>query len=256
MSAGVLWRGTEHEPFEGSGQPFLEADLLYGDLLHGRSRTPYDGFAMTLRFGGGGPVSEARLLGRLLGEPFGTDGKFQFSVGQAYDFENNDAYSFGAQSVEAGVGFTQPLSSRIGLSLHGSGGLTVLGAIDSLPPDVTEVPEEEPESDAGQGVSEGPRFYDYGPGSKFTFRALLVRDNVPFAVAFYEGRQLYSLDGVRANHFLQHARLDLRVPIRGPIGFGVAGEYFSRHTYYQDEAQTRKLFRYPQFRTYLTWDIS
>jgi hypothetical protein len=92
------------------------------------------------------------------------------------------------------------------------------------------VPEEEPESDAGQGVSEGPRFYDYGPGSKYTFRALLLHDRAPFAVAFYEGRQLFSLDGLRANHFLQHARLDLRVPIYRKIGFGVAGEFFSRHT--------------------------
>jgi len=255
-SAGALWRGTEHEPFQGSGQAFLEADLFYGDLLHGRSRSPYDAFAMTMRFGGGGPVSEARLLGRLLGEPFGKNGKFQFSVAQAYDFQKNDAYAFGAQSFDGGVAFTHPLSSRISLALLGSGGLTVLGAIDSLPLGVEEVPEEEPESDAGQGVSEGPRFYDYGPGSKYTVRALLLRDNAPFAVAFYEGRQLFSLDGLRANHFLQHARLDLRVPIYRKIGFGVAGEFFSRHTYYQDAAKTEKEFRYPQFRTYLTWDIS
>ncbi len=213
-SAGVLWRGTEHEPFEGSGQAFLETDLFYGDPLQGRSRTPYDAFVMTLRFGGGSPVSEARLAGRLLGEPLGSSGKFQFSVAQAYDFQLNDAYAFGAQSFDAGIAFMHPLSSRVSLALLGSGGLTVLGAIDSLPLGVEEVPEEEEENrSGGQGVSEGPRFYDYGPGSKFTLRALLLRDTVPFVVAFYEGRQLYSLDGLRANHFLQHARLDLRVPI-------------------------------------------
>jgi Domain of unknown function (DUF3943) len=257
MSAGALWRGTEHEPFEGSAQAFLETDLLYGDVLQGRSRTPYDAFAMTLRFGGGSAVSEARLLGRLLGEPLGDSGKFQFTVAQSYDFQLNDAYSFGAQSFDAGVAFTHPLSSRFGLSLIGSGGLTVLGAIDSLPVGVEEVPEEEEEEPTGgQGVSEGPRFYDYGPGSKFTLRALFLHDRVPFAVAFYEGRQLYSLDGLRANHFLQHARLDLRVPIYRPIGFGVAAEYFFRHTYYQDVARTERMFRYPQFRTYLTWNIS
>ena len=146
MSGGVLFRGTEHEPFEGSGQAFLETDLLYGDVLAGRSRTPYDAFTMTLRFGGGSAVSEARLLGRLLGEPLGDSGKFQFTVAQAYDFQLNDAYSFGAQSFDAGVAFTQPLSSRFGVSLIGSGGLTVLGAIDSLPIGVEEVPEEEEEA--------------------------------------------------------------------------------------------------------------
>jgi hypothetical protein len=36
----------------------------------------------------------------------------------------------------------------------------------------------------------------------------------------------------------------------------VAAEYFFRHTYYQDLARTERTFRYPQFRTYLTWNIS
>ena len=34
-TAGVLWRGTEHEPFESSGEPFAEVDLLYGDVSPG-----------------------------------------------------------------------------------------------------------------------------------------------------------------------------------------------------------------------------
>jgi hypothetical protein len=256
-SAGVLWRGTEHEPFESSGEAFAEVDLLYGDVLKGRSRTPYDAFAMRLRLGGGSAVSEAHLIGRLLGEPMGGD-RFQFSVAQTYDFETNDAYSFGAQAFNGSLGFTQPLSSRINLALLGSGGLTVLAAIDSLPIGVTEVPEEDhaEEPSGGQGVSEGPRYYDYGPGSTYSFRAILNHDNTPFVIGLYEGRQIYSLDGIRANHFLQRARLDLIVPVGGPIGIGATAEYFSRHTYYQDVARTEKLFRFPQFRAYLTWKIS
>jgi hypothetical protein len=255
VAAGVLWRGTEHEPFESAGEPFAEVDLLYGDLLQGHSRTPYDAFGMSLRLGGGAAVSDARLTGRLLGHPFRA-GRFQFSVAQQYDFQTNDAYSFGAQSFDASLGYTQPLSSRIGVSLFGAGGLTVLGAIDSLPLGVDEVPEEIGEPSGGQGVSEGPRYYDYGPGSKFSLRAILLRDQTPFVMAFYEGRQLYSLDGLRANHFLQRARLDITVPIYRSVGLGASAEYFSRHTYYQDEARTERLYRFPQFRAYLTWDIS
>ena len=252
----MLWRGTEHEPFESAGEPFAELDLLYGDALKGRSRTPYDAFAMRLRLGGGSPVSEAHLSGRLLGQPMGGD-RFQFSVAQTYDFQTNDAYSFGAQAFSGLLGYMRPLSSRINLALLGSGGLTVLAAIDSLPIGVTEVPEEEHEEPTGgQGVSEGPRYYDYGPGSTFSIRAILNRDDTPFVVAFYEGRQIYSLDGIRANHFLQRARLDLLVPLRGPFGIGATGEYFSRHTYYQDADRTEKQFRFPQFRAYLTWKIS
>ena len=66
---------------------------------------------MRLRFGGGSAFSEARVRGRLLGQPLGS-GKVQFTVLQSYDYQSNDAYATGAQSFEAALGVTQPLSSR------------------------------------------------------------------------------------------------------------------------------------------------
>ena len=184
---GVLWRGTRGNAFTATGQPFLEVDAIYGDPEKGHSRTPYDAFAVRLRFGGGSAFSEARVRGRLLGQPFKND-KVQFSVVQSYDFQKNDAYATGSQSFEAAFGFTQNLSSKTRMWVLGWGGLTVLGAIDSLPLGLTEVPEEEEESgDAGQGVSEGPRYYDYGPGSDFGVTANFSRNNRPFADALLRG---------------------------------------------------------------------
>jgi hypothetical protein len=72
----------------------------------------------------------------------------------------------------------------------------------------------------------------------------------------YEGRHLYSLDGIRANHFLQRLRLDLLLPLRGALGIGVSGEYFDRHTYYQDGSTADRTYDYPQFRAYFTWSLS
>jgi hypothetical protein len=138
----------------------------------------------------------------------------------------------------------------------GWGGLTVLGAVDSLPLGVTDVPEEDPDDSAGQGVSEGPRFYDYGPGSNFGVYANFSRDGRTFALFTYEGRQLYSLDGVRANHLLQRGRLDLLFPLRGAFGFGVSGEYFDRRTYFQNSDRTVKTYHFPQVRVYFTWGAS
>ena len=65
---------------------------------------------MSLRFGGGMTLSEARVHGRLLGQPF-KDDRFQFGVVQSYDFQKNDAYATGSQSFEGAFGFTQNLSS-------------------------------------------------------------------------------------------------------------------------------------------------
>ena len=218
MAAGVLWRGSETRAIDAKGQPFLEMDLLYGDPKTGRSLTPYEAFAVRLRFGGGAGFSEARVRGRLAGMPI-KNSNFQFGVLQSYDFQTNDAYSTGSQSFEAAVALTQKLSTRTSMWLMGWGGATVLGAVDSLPLGVTEVPEEpEPgEESPGQGVSEGPRFYDYGPGGNFGFTAEFARNGRMFALFSYEGRHLYSLDGVRANHFLGRTRLDLLLPLRGQV---------------------------------------
>ena len=253
-SAGVLWRGSDTRAVYATGQPFFEVDLLYGDPRSGRSRTPYDAFAVRLRFGGGAPFSEARVRGRLLGQPLG-GGQTQFSVGQSYDYQRNDAYSTGAQSIETAIGTTRALSSRTSLWFMGWGGVTVLGAVDSLPLGITEAPPRPEGPGAGQGVSEGPRYYDYGPGGTFGALAHFSRDGRLFGAVQYEGRHLYSLDGVRANHFLQRARVDLLLPLRGAIGLGVSGEYFSRQSFYQDEDRTQVEYRYPQFRAYLTWRV-
>ena len=226
-------------------------------MKSGRSLTPYEAFAVRLRFGGGAGFSEARVRGRLAGMPI-KNSNFHFDVLQSYDFQTNDAYSTGSQSFEAAVAFTQKLSTRTSMWLMGWGGATVLGAVDSLPVGVSEVPEEpEPgEESPGQGVSEGPRFYDYGPGGNFGFTAEFARNGRMFALFSYEGRHLYSLDGVRANHFLGRTRLDLLLPLRGRFGFGTSAEYLVRHTYYQDADRTERRYRYPQFRTYFTWRLS
>ena len=250
-SAGLLWRGSQSSAFTAAGDPFLEVDGYYGDTNVGRSHTPYDAFWVRMRFGGGSAFSEARVRGRLYGRPVGT-GALQFSVIQTYNYQNNDAYSTGSQAIDAAIGTTRALSSRTQFWILGWGGLTVLGAVDSLPLGVTEKPDEGP-SNAGQGVSEGPRFYDYGPGSDFGTLARLAHDGRDVALFFYVGRQIYSLDGVRANHFLQHTRVDLLFPLRGPLGLGTSAEYFSRHSYYQDAERTIKTYHYPQLRAYLTF---
>jgi hypothetical protein len=250
-SAGVLWRGSQSSAFTAAGDPFLEMDAYYGDANTGRSRTPYDAFGVRMRFGGGSAFSEARVRGRLLGEPFRRDA-LQFSVIQTYIYENNTAYSTGAQSIDAAIGGTHALSTRTSLWTLGWGGLTVLGAIDSLPLGLTEKPDEQ-EPTGGQGVSEGPRYYDYGPGSNFGALARLTRDRRDIAVLSYEARHIYSLDGVRANHFLQHARLDLLIPLRGPLGLGTSAEFFDRRSYYQNAERTILTYHYPQVRAYFTW---
>ena len=71
----------------------------------------------------------------------------------------------------------------------------------------------------------------------------------------YELHHLHSIDGVRANHVLQRARLDVTFPLRGALGVGGSTEFFSRTTYYADDAGEAN-YHFPQYRVFLTWTIS
>jgi hypothetical protein len=253
-AAGVLWRGVDTQVATASGDPFLEVDLLYGDISEGRARTPYDAFTVRLRFGGGAPFSEARVRGRLAGGAFGSRG-LQAGILQTFDYQENGAFQTGSQSVDAALGWTGNMTPAVQMWLLGWGGVTILGAVDSLPSGLDERPERPPGSQ-GQGVSEGPRFYDYGPGSNFGAFAQFSHRRRPFAVVSYEGRYLYSFDGVRANHVLQRVRADLLAPVRGPLGLGASAEFFDRRTYFAGEADGSARYRFPQVRVYLTWSFS
>jgi len=253
-TAGVLFRGSNTNAFDSKGSAFLELDIVYGEPESGRSRTPYDAFTVLMRFGGGGSFTEAKVRGRLLGQPIGKGG-FQLSVQQAYDYNKNNVYQFGAQAFNVNAGYTGKVSERMAIWASGWGGLTALGAVDSIPLTGVAPEPEDDGSDAGQGVSEGPRYYDYGPGSNFGGGAILTRDGRALLAFIYEGRHLYSLDGVRANHFLQQLRLDMVAPLRGALGFGVSAEYFDRRTYYRDAPNETKKFHYPQVRGYLAWRL-
>ena len=252
-STGVLWRGSNTNEFESTARPFLELDMLYGDPL-GRSRTPYDAFRVLMRFGGGAAFSEATVRGRLLGQPF-HGGGLQLNVSQDYDFNKNSAYQFGAQSFSVNVSYGNPISSGTSFFVSGWGGLTALGAVDSIPL-TGKAPEDETDGGAGQGVSEGPRYYDYGPGSNFGATAMLRHGAKPIVVFAYNAHHIHSLDGVRANHFLQQLRADGMIRLKGALGAGVSGEYFDRRTFFTGTVTETKNYHFPQVRIFATWSFS
>lgn len=247
VSSGVLWRGSNTGVLEAKGQPFLEFDLLYGDSTHGRSRTPYDAYAVRLSIGGGGVFSEARVRGRLIGQPMG-NGRIMLNVVQDFDFYQNDAYEFGAQAIAVRLALVGKPARRTRLWADAWGGATLLGAVDSRTRSQAAPPQPGRDEDRA-------RRYDYGPGSNFGASAGLRRDNRLVVTAMYKVHHLYVLDGVQANHLLQRVRTDVLVPVGSRLGLGVSGEFFDRRTFYQASIETAR-FHYPQFRAYLAWHAS
>ena len=145
---------------------------MYGDVLHDESHTPYDAFAVRLSFGGGSAFSEARVRGRLYSKQLK---RSLFTIAQAYQFNNNPAYRFGAQAFEGMFIGEKRLTSTLSMIAFGGAGITVLGAVDRFR--WVESCQRNPPPDAGQGVSTGPRFYDYGPGGNLLANFILRRGN-------------------------------------------------------------------------------
>ena len=150
VSAGALWRGSNTDTIQPDGSPFVEISVRYGDPTKGRSRTPYDAFAVRLDFGGGQAFSEAAVRGRLISQPFRGDALL-LSVAQGYQFNANNAYRFGAQTFDTMFSVLKHLTSTTSLWAAGWGGVTVLGAVDSLPAGV----ERNPGGKSGPGRGTG-----------------------------------------------------------------------------------------------------
>ena len=253
---GASFRGSSSELVT-TTDPFAEIEMRYGDWQSGRSERPYDAFGVRLTFGAGSAFSEAQVRGRLFGRPVANDSA-QVTVLQGYQYNKNEAYQFGAQSIDSTIAITRKLNDRMSISATALGGVTVLGAVDSIPPEaeVVVVEEETAEDDPGQGVSTGPRFYDYGPGFNVGGFVNLRWNQRPILLGSYELHHLTVLDGFSANHWLQQARAQLLLPIRGRLGFGATAEFFERRTNYKASGFTDVKLNFPQFRIALVWSTS
>ena len=213
FETGVLWRGDETPVSEAAGSPFVQVNLGYGTLAEGRSAKPFDAFVVDLRLGGGAGISEGRVRGRLYGRPLSASFETQQGSGRhfmtllTYDYHDNPAFQFGGQGVSTALTDVRRLSAGWHLVSSVSGGVLVLGAMDSL-------------------YRAGPdRQYDFGPGFDFGAGATIARHGIPLLRVSYGGVWLHTVDGAQADHLAQSVRADLVVPIRGRLAVGTSAEY-------------------------------
>jgi hypothetical protein len=248
LEAGVQFNGEINErAVNSAGKPFLGIRLGYNDMFASPYKVPYDAFSVTLRLGGGSGITEAtvrgRLYGHFLGDPL-KEQRTEFLVAQAYDFEKNDIFDYGGQSVIAGLSRTFRLSDSVRLAAFGVGGPIVLGAITS--PLLTATPEEEVAAEGNK------RTYDFGPGAEIAGGAVLRAKGQPVARFTYGGfyiRSVSTIEGITANHYAQYLRLDVLLPLWRQLRLGVSGDYINRATYYKDLPDVHQWI--PQVRFFL-----
>ena len=257
-SAGALWRDSTTADASADVHPFVEVDLLYGDLTSGRSRTPYDAFAVRFDFGGGSPISEAacpRAAAR--SAVSGRSAAAERGAGLPVHQER-------CVSVRRAVLRREPRHHTATRLAHVSGGRLAGEASPSWAPSTRCRPECRLRTrrrrwriqNRRPGRIDRSQVLRLRPGHELRRLLQFQRDGRGFLTFSYQLHHLHVLDGVRANHLLQRARADLRVPLRGRLGIGVSGEFFDRRTFYQAAGRPRRAFSLPPVQGSLTWSTS
>ncbi len=212
----------------------LLAELNYGDRYERAYRAPFDVFSLRAQVSSGG-LNVLRASGRLYGRDITRLGGRHpqlIEVNQRYDFVNNPAFRFGAQSVEAGLASRWRLGS-FGLRTDFFADGIILGALDA----------------PYGGV--GERTYDFGPGAGFRAEFALERKGVTFLTLIGRTEYVHSVSGAEADHVVGFGGFEADIPLARGLGAGVHAVYYSRRSRYADGTVDQREF--PELRLLLNW---
>lgn len=227
-------------PGTASASGMILADLDYGDPFLRPFRAPFDAFSLRAQLSPGrGGLTVLRGTGRLYGGAIGgATGwhRHQLEVNQRYEYANNPAYRFGAQSVEVGIVSRWRIRGAYHVRTRLTADAIILGAIDA----------------SSTGV--GERTYDFGPGLGFTLAATLERSGVRYLTVSLQPGYLHSVSGATADHVISFGSLEANVPLVRGFGVGVHSGYYTRLSHYTDRPMEERAF--PELRLYVSRTVT
>ena len=223
----------------------------YGDSAKGRSRTPYDAFAVRMRFGGGSGFSEARVRGRLLGQPLRRARSSSTSCRATTSSRTRPTISAPSPSRQRSVSPAALVAHAV--RLGGWGGMIVLGAVDSLPVGGAALPVEEekqPESER-KACRKGRASTTMGRAG-FGGAAALTRPPPVRGVRVRRPSSLYPRRHPRQSPAAPGASRPAGADLR-TVGPRRVGRILRSPDLLPGCRQTKQSFHFPQFRAFLTW---
>ena len=189
--------------------------------------------------------SVRHVRGRLFSAPVGG---ISFAIAQNYQFNSNPAYRYGAQAFDGVFIGEKRFNPRWSLLMRRRRRGPRRGRLNSTLWHRTR-------RTSARRRARRPdrlRYYDYGPGGNLLATFILRRDNARLVNFGWELHHLHSLDGVRANHLPQRARLE--VTAARLRGVGELEEIGSRvllphHASHADDAGEVN-YHFPQHRSF------
>ena len=215
------------------------ADLVYGDRFARPYRAPFDVFSVRAQVSTYNGLNVLRSSGRLYGRNINREAarnRHLFEVNQRYDFVNNRALKFGAQSVEAGVASRWRLGRRTTLRSDLFIDGIVMGALDA------------PYSGVGE------RTYDFGPGLGVRLDFAFEKDGITRVAWVSREEWIHSVSGAAADHFVALNALEITVPVYRDMGLGFYLSGYERYSKYPGQPTEHR--DYPEVRFMVTWTTS
>jgi len=224
-----------------STKSFVSFDLVYGNPFEVVRGEPFDHFkfGMQVNFankphGIGWMQSEGLLFAADVTKSETSHHIFGSAI--HFDYMDNEAYTYGGQSLSFSYLSSFRASERFGAvtTLHLQ--WTILGAAKS------------------DYFSLSGREYDYGPGLGYKFGAEFWLNKYEFLSLWQEGHWIHSVNGNKADHLVNLTRAKLDYPIKGFIGIGLEYIYYMAKRYYLDYPDVYA--KNPELRLYLVWKTS
>lgn len=214
--------------------PVFFADIKYADSYIDTLRRPFDAFSLRLVLAPGhGDLTQLVGVGRIAGAEIGrTDWhRHQLEFNQRFEYLNNGALQFGAQTLQLGLSSRVHLARKFWFRTLFAADAIVLAGINA----------------PGAGV--GPRDYDFGPGVGGTFSAGFEHNGTPYLTAHYQPAYVRTISGAGgANHTTSFTSVEATIPILDQLSLMAQGSYYDRRSHYPDG--TRNHRRFPELRVF------
>jgi hypothetical protein len=240
----------------------LDLAINHGSPWDNARRKPFDHFDLGVQLNGDDkvPLGRLQIRGDLFSKAFGgeTGKKHAVAFVQYFDYVNNTQMEYGAQSFGGALYSRFRPSAKWGIQTRADLLFALLAAVNSEYAYVVETPEQE-----------RLREYDYGPGGGLMLEAAATHSNRPVLSLFYRAQWINVRNGSvwmpggepgstektgsDANHYLQAAGLQARIPLRGAMCLGLDGMVYFRQSEFSREDFVDTNQRIPQGRIYLAF---
>jgi hypothetical protein len=235
---GLRTLGEESLWNSSSTKAFVSFDVIYDNPFEVTRAKPFDHFrfGMQINF-----ANSPHGIGRMESQGMifaGDVSKTETShhiMGSFlhFDYLDNEAYTYGGQSISASYLSRFKASGDFSMvsSLHLQA--IILGASKS------------------DHFNLSGREYDYGPGLGYKFSAEFWLKRWEFFAFMHEGHWIHSINGNRADHYVNFTRVKIEFPVKGFIGAGADYILYIADRSYEDYPDVYA--RNPELRLYFMW---